>query len=628
MNSLLNIGTRALLANQAALATTGHNIANANTVGYSRQTAVLQQVAGRYTGNGYSGQGVEVADIERAHSEFLTRQASLAQSIQAMDSTRAERLDALQDIFQGGVNGLGAAVNDTLNAFSDVASVPTDLTARNVVLTRADELATRFQDAHQRLSDLRSSVGSQLGESIRTVNALAAQIGSLNEQVARAQGVGHSPNDLLDQRDQALRELNNQVQASTVAANDGTLSVFIGNQALVLGATSAKVALATDADGGSRLSITRGTLTTTIDPATLGGGSVAGLLQFQNTDLVQVNDQLGRMALALGTELNAQHRLGVDLNGTAGRDLFKPIAIADATPLPGNGGNAVLRTTVVDASALVASSYAVAFDPTGGIDVRRLSDGRSSHFTGALPIQIDGLRFELDSGSAAAGDAFVIKPYADAAGAMQSALTSPRELAVASPVQARAASGNGGTLAVGSLAASRADPNLNATVTLTFTGSGTFDVNGSGTGNPTGVPYTAGQPIEYNGWSLNLRGVPAPGDSITIEATSPAFSRLNAGNASALLALRDKAVFDGAPMADGHAALMAQLGVRTQSAHYAADASTSIAAGLESERSSAAGVSLDEEAARLLQYQQAYQASAKMIQVAQNVFDTLLRGMN
>ncbi len=147
MNSLLNIGTRALLANQVALGTTGHNIANANTAGYSRQTAVLSQVPGQYTGNGYIGNGVEVADIERAHSDFLTQQAALAQSVQAMDRTRADRLNALQDIFQGGASGLGAAVSDTLNAFSDVASVPTDLTARNLVLTRTDELATRFQDA-------------------------------------------------------------------------------------------------------------------------------------------------------------------------------------------------------------------------------------------------------------------------------------------------------------------------------------------------------------------------------------------------------------------------------------------------------------------------------------------------
>ena len=116
MSSLLNVGARALLANQVALSTTGHNIANASTVGYSRQTAVLQQVPGQYTGSGYIGKGVEVQTIERSHNEFLTRQAALAQSVQAMDATRADRLVSLEDIFQGGTSGLGAAVNDMLNA--------------------------------------------------------------------------------------------------------------------------------------------------------------------------------------------------------------------------------------------------------------------------------------------------------------------------------------------------------------------------------------------------------------------------------------------------------------------------------------------------------------------------------
>ena len=131
--SLLNVGARALLANQVALSTTGHNIANASTVGYSRQTAVMGQVAGQYTGSGYIGKGVEVTTIERAHNEFLTRQAAAAQSVQAMDETRAARLSSLEDIFKGGKTGLGAAVSDLLNAFSDIASAPTDVTARNVV---------------------------------------------------------------------------------------------------------------------------------------------------------------------------------------------------------------------------------------------------------------------------------------------------------------------------------------------------------------------------------------------------------------------------------------------------------------------------------------------------------------
>lgn len=626
--SLLNVGARALLANQVALSTTGHNIANASTVGYSRQTAVMGQVAGQYTGSGYIGKGVEVTTIERAHNEFLTRQAAAAQSVQAMDETRAARLSSLEDIFKGGRTGLGAAVSDLLNAFSDIASTPTDVTARNVVITRADEMAARMRDAQTRLDDLQKGVNSQLGDAVRSINGLAARLATLNEQIARASGGGQSPNDLLDQRDQLLRELNQQVQTTTVQADDGSLSVFVGSQALVLGNKAAQVAMSTDDANQSKLTLMRSGLSTTIDEATLGGGAVAGLLRFQNSDLAEARDGLGRMALTLTTEINAQHRLGVDLDGNPGGDFFKPIAIPDAMGAASNTGNAVIGATVSNTSALSASSYQLKFGAGGSIEVQRLSDGKTTSFTGPMPIEIDGIKLDLKSGNAAEGDSFVLKPYASAAGDMATVLRSARGLAAGSPVEARVGTGNTGGMAVGSLAATSANANLSQPVTLTFNGAGGFDVSGNGTGNPTSVPYVAGQPISYNGWTIVLSGTPKAGDTITVQAATTAYGGSNAGNAQALLALRDKTVFDGAPMTDGYAALMAQVGVRSQSAQYAAEISGSIATSLETDRTSQAGVNLDEEAAKLLQYQQAYQASSKMIQIAQSIFDSLLQNMN
>ena len=627
MSSLLNVGARALLANQIALATTGHNIANASTVGYSRQTAVMSQLAGQYIGNGYIGKGVTVSGIERSHSEFLTRQAALAQSVAAMDTTRADRLASLEDIFQGGTSGLGAAVNDMLNAFSDVTSAPTDITARNVVIARADEMAARFRNAQTRIDDLQGGVNDQLGDAVQSINALARQIADLNAQIVRAPGGPDSPNDLLDQRDQAVRALNEQVQATSVTADDGSLSVFVGGQALVLSASAAPVSLVPGEGGALQVAITRGSLTSIVDENSVGGGAVAGLLRFQNTDLAEARNSLGRMALTLTSEVNAQHRLGIDLDGHAGGDFFQPIALPAGLPGATNTGNAQVGASVGNAAALVASDYQLVFGAAGSVQVKRLSDGQVSSFPGPMPVQIDGLSLNLASGTAAVGDSFVLRPFAGAAGAVATALASPRELAAASAVQASGSATNTGSVKIASLAATSANPNLQASVTLTFTAAGTFDVTGTGTGNPTGQAYAAGQPITFNGWRLTLSGTPRPGDTLTVTAASTGYSALNAGNAGALLALRDKAVFDGAAMSDGYAALMAQVGVRSQSAQYAAGISGSIASTLETERTSVAGVNLDEEAAKLLQYQQAYQASAKMIQIAQNIFDSLLQNM-
>ena len=626
--SLLNVGARALLANQIALQTTGNNIANANTVGYSRQTAVMSQVPGQYTGSGYIGKGVEVSTIERAHSDFLTTQAAQAASVSSMDSTRANQLSSLEDIFTGGASGLGASVTDMLNSLSDVASTPTDITARNVVLTRADEMAARFRDAQSRLDDLQQGVKSQLGNAVTTINSLATRVAALNQQIARSQGSGQAPNDLLDQRDQAMRDLNHQVQTTTVAADDGTMSVFIGSQPLVLGSSAAPLSLTTGADGTQALTLTRANASSTIQGETLGGGAVAGLLRFQNTDLAEARNLLGRMATTITSAVNAQHKLGVDLDGNAGGNFFQPIAVPDAVPATANTGNATVGATVTDPSALAASSYQLNFGAGGSLQVTRLSDGKISNFTGPLPVQVDGLTIAVGTGTANAGDSFTLKPYAAAAAQVATAITSPRALAAASPIEARAGTTNTGNVTVSALAPAKADANMTGTVTLTFNAAGTFDVAGTGTGNPTGVAYTAGQPISFNGWNLTLKGTPKPGDTITVQAATPGYSNLNAGNATAMLGLRDATVFDGAPLSDGYASLMATVGVRSQSAQYAAGISNSIATNLETSRTSVAGVNLDEEAANLLKYQQAYQASAKMIQIAQSIFDTLLQGMH
>jgi flagellar hook-associated protein 1 FlgK len=124
-----------------------------------------------------------------------------------------------------------------------------------------------------------------------------------------------------------------------------------------------------------------------------------------------------------------------------------------------------------------------------------------------------------------------------------------------------------------------------------------------------------------------LQGTPKAGDTFTVAPQPAAYRNLNAGNASAMMNLRDAKMFDGAALTDGYAGLIAQIGIRTQSANYAAQVSSSIASSLETARTSVSGVNLDEEAAKLLQYQQAYQASAKMIQIAQSIFDTLIQGL-
>ena len=646
MSGIFNIGVRSLQANQAALQTTGNNIANVNTPGYSRQSVVVQTVQGQYTGGGFIGAGVDISTVQRQHSEFLTRQAALSSSVAASDTERLAQLKQLEDVFQGGEAGLGSAISDMMNAFSDVANAPTDLSARAVVLTRVDEATARIRTAESRMADLRRGVGSELASAVASVNSLAVRIAKVNQEIARTNGSGQAPNDLLDQRDQLIRDLNGYVQTSSVAADDGTVSIFLASsQPLVLGTSVRPVALGTDAFGDpskAKLTLTQGNSTTVLEEATLGGGKLAGLLRFQNSDLQDASQLLGRLALAIGTAVNAQHRLGLDLKGAAGGDLIQMGPIPDGRPASSNTGNATVAVAVQTipssgASSLLASDYQINFTGSSAGSVTRLSDGQVTEFS-TTPIKIDGLDLTI-TGTAAQGDSFLLKPFSAVAATIATAFASPGALAMSSPVAARAGSNNLGTLALASLVTRSVPAPAAVTLTFTATPSGTYTYTRSDTGATT-YPYTAGQAIEFSpattttsasGWSLTLKGTPADGDTFVVGSNASvqpnADPRLNAGNALSLLALRDAALFDGSAMTDGYAGLMAQVGVMVQGASYAADVSQSIANNVEQDRSSVAGVNLDEEAAKLLQYQQAYQASAKMLQIAQGVFDALLQSL-
>ncbi|QDL56116.1 flagellar hook-associated protein FlgK [Rhodoferax aquaticus] len=642
---ILNIGVRALQANQLALQTAGNNISNVNTVGYSRQSVIMETVEGQFTGAGYIGYGVSVVTIQRNLNEFLTRQSTLAGSVKAADVTRSEYLKQLEGLFEGGSGGLGASVNEMLNAFADVASAPTDLTARTVALTRVDEAAARMRSSSLKIDDLQQGLAQALTQKVATINTLAQSVAEVNHEIIKINGNGQSPNDLLDRRDQLVREINQYVQTTGIASQDGGLNLFIGgSQALVLGVQSTPIAIVADEFGDitkSKIAISRNGQSFTLDENTLGGGEISGLLRFQNTDLTEGRNLLGRMTLAVSTAMNDQHKLGLDLNGAAGGNLFTPATFGTsniripAAPATLNTGTGALALAIADVSKFVASDYMLQFTSGTTGSITRRSDGKVSTFDFGTtnPVTIDGLNISIPSGTPANGDRYLLKPFSTSAGTITSAFSTPAALAVASPVSGRMGTGNTGSMQQTSLVA-RSNPVSATPVTLTFTSPTSYTRSDDPTpATPFSHTYTAGQAIEgtypatapLSEWSLVLQGSPKLGDTFTVGPNQ--YPKLNAGNASAMMALRDKPMFDGSALTDGYAGLISQLGIRTQSAAYAAQVSTTIAANLETNRTAVSGVNLDEEAGKLIQYQQAYQASAKVIQIAQSVFDTLIQTM-
>ncbi len=638
-SALLNIGVKAMFANYAALQTTGHNIANANVEGYSRQQAELETAQGQFTGAGFFGKGVDVATVSRAHDEFLTREAAIARSQSEADRTRADQLSRLEAVFPPGERGLGYGAGQLLNSLVDVASNPQDASARQVVLSNVQDLALRFSSAAGQLDSLQGGVTQDLKNSVASVNEIAQRIAQVNQQIAITFGSGQPANDLLDQRDQLLSRLSAFVQVSTIPASDGSVGVFIaGGQRLVLGTDAAKLSLAPDGFDVTRqsLAIVEGGQTRPLSAALIGAGSIGGLLRFQNEDLSAARNNLGRMATALATRLNEQQALGLDLRNPpgAGAPLFAvgaPLALPASTNARDAAGNFISTVSMVvsDPRALVASEYQFAPDPSnaGQYLLTRNADGLvRSIASGAT---VDGLTITVGTPVPAAGERFQLQPFARSAADMRRVLDDPRGLAAASPLEATRGVANTGTATVASLAVVSAAANPNQTASIAFTsaaGAYAWELRdrtsnallSSGTGT-----WQAGQPIALNGFELRLDGVPASGDTFNVAKT--AYPGTSNGNALALVALRDEGFVGGDSVTDAYASLMAGIGVKVQGAKSAADISAAVASQAESQRSSAAGVNLDEEAARLLQYQQSYQAAAKVLQVAQSVFDTLLK---
>ena len=658
--SLMNVGVSALNANQQALTTVGHNIANVNTPGYSRQTVYTNALHGQNMGNGFIGKGVQVATVMRNYSALLNRQSNAANAIHAADTSRLQGLMQMQDVFKGGDGSLGAAVTNMMNAFVDVQAAPSDATGRNVVLTRMSELAARFHAASNMLEEQDYSTAQQLRNNALLVNDKASQVARLNNEISRALATGHQPNDLLDARDQVIREINQYVQTTQVAADDGSISLFVGgSQALVLGINSGqlsveetkeypgsqRMALYFSQPGGQQLELTA---------AMVGGGEIAGLLKFRNEDLAEGRNLLGRLAMTIGHELNLQNQRGLTLNGQQGGALFAlPTTSTGYGNITGysNIGPGAATTQVMDASQLKPSEYRLIFEGSPVAPVlTRMSDGKVFNATSTPPLNMgnlatgfdaDGLRFIVPAATLAAavsGNSMLFKPFSTAASEIEALVHNPDELAAASALTANINKNNTGKLQLTQLGANdfTGIPAAQDPVRLTFNGAGqvtyqNYDYT-TGPWGPVSAPmdYTPGQPITINGWSITLTGTPAAGDTVDVANAldfGEAF-RLNAGNAGAFLDLRDKKVFDeGTTLSDGFSAAMAVVGTRTQSVQLAEKLSSTVAKNLEMDRTAVSGVNLDEEAARLLQYQQAYQASSKVIQIAQSLFDSVLNAV-
>ncbi len=626
-NALLNIGKSALAAAQGSLATVSHNIANVNTEGYSRQQAQLATAGSQYTGAGFFGRGVDITTVRRQYDQFLTAAVQSSGSASAADAARAQALGALDRVFADGELGIGASLDAFFGAAGDLANRPADLATRQVFVARADQLAQRITTIGRQVAALRAEADARLAPEAAQVNNRIDEIARLNSQIVLAQGSGHVPNDLLDQRDAAVQALGAFLTVQAVKQDDGSLNLFtVEGASLLVGQQRSKLEAVRDPDDPTRhsLRLTLGSVSQWLDADAVGGGSLAGTLRFRDEDAPAVLNQVGRIAQVLGSAVNAQQALGVDMDGNPGAALFQ-VPDAQVRAASSNTGGGTFSASIADAGALQASSYEVRWDGTA-YQVTRLSDGLVRSSPG-LPATFDGLAFD-GGGTPAAGDRWRVEPFAAAATGLAANPVSARQVATAYAASVEAGAANRGGVRATGFEIVRADAANALPVTITFNDPPDSVTIGNVNGLPPfTVPYAPGQripaaPADYNGWSLTLEGTPAAGDSFSVGPNKAAAA--DNRNAQALAALAREGLAGGASLNESYAALLGEVGSRTQAMQAAADVSARLHEETTARQQAVAGVNLDEEAADLLRYQQAYQASARIIQASQSLFESLL----
>jgi len=622
MPSMLNIAISGLNAAQVALSTVSNNIANASTSGYSEESVEQVETLGQSNSQYTLGGGVDVVSVQRAYSQYLTTALWNSNSSLQNATTMGNLTSTLNGVFTDSGN-LQTALDNLYSGFSSVANSPSSSSVRQAALGSASSAAGVYNTLGQQLAQQSSQVNGQIAGTVTSINSLTSQIAQLNQQIM---GAGSNPNSLLDQRDQLVQQLAGLTGISASTNSDGSISVYTTSGAtLVSGEQS--YALSSGANQYDPTS------TDVFDSAgndvtsSLSGGTLGALVTYRDTVLEPAQNALGQSAIALASSVNAQQADGLDLNGQQGQPIFSvgsPAVLASSK----NTGSATVGATISDVSQLTSSDYILKYTGSGtGTNGWSLSTttGQSVALTanGNGTLSADGLTFSV-SGTAQTGDSYEIEPTRNAASSLTVSMTNPNGIAAAAALTATAGSSNTGTGTVGSVSVTdSSNANLLSGATVTFGAGNAYTIT-DGAGNTTTGTYTAGQPITADGWSLSLSGTPASGDTFTVAANTNGLN--DNSNALSLAALADTGVLDGGKtsVVDSYGNLTTQIGDAGSQASDELTTQTNLYGQAESNQQSLAGVNLNQEAASLVQYQQAYQASAQVISTAQQLFTSLI----
>lgn len=630
MGDILSTSISGLLAFQQALSVTSNNVSNAATPGYSVENINLREALGQGTATGYIGSGVDVQSITRSYDETLAQQVRSSRSSYSAFNAVATQAGQIDNMLSDTKTGLTATLQAFVNALQSVSTAPSSTAQRQVALSRAQALSQELQNYQSQISQYSQNLQQQVGTTVNQINSIAASIASLNARIAAAQGgTGQTPNQLMDQRDGLIDQLSQYVNVNAVTENNGQMDIYIGSgQALVVSSSPQVLTATPDPSDSakSNIGIRNGGGPVTNITSEITGGTLGGLLTTQSQVLDPTQNTLGQIAVGLATVMNQQQASGMDLNGQQGQALFS-IGGVLTSPSTANMGSATVAVTRTNLSQLTPDDYKLAWSGSAW-QLHDATTGQAVSMTGAgtsaSPFQAAGISIVV-SGAPATGDTYLIRPTAGAVSGLSVVLTSPSQIAAASLAASSAGTSNTGNATITTPTITNPGGWTSGTFTISFTSATNYQVTNSGGTVVTSGTYTSGSPISFNGEQVALSGTPANGDTFTLGPNSAANTGDNT-NVLAMIAAVSAKVLNGntASLSDTANDLVSAGGVLTQQAQANAAAQKSVNQSATDARNNLSGVSLDEEAAKMLQYQQAYQACAQMIQTSSTIFSTLI----
>ena len=635
--TVMSTGVSGLLAFQRALATTSHNIANSATDGYSRQSTELMTNTPSRLGGSYIGQGVHVSSVRRIQSDLVDARLRTSLSDSSYADVRSAMVGRSDSLLSDDATGLAAVMETYFSSLQDVADDPTSLSARTVLLNDADTLAKRLDSLNQLLGSQRTAINGQIAADVDEINQYAQSLATLNRQIVSGYSRGSPPNDLLDQRDAVLSKLAEKIDVKSVTQDDGSINLFVGNgQSLVMGATANQMVAGHLSGDPYNLDIGIETPTSNkpIDLTRfMTGGEIGALLETRTEVVDKAQNELGLLGLNLATRFNAQNHLGLDLNGQLGGDIFA-LPDVSVSARTGNAATGALGVTIADVGQLTASDYRLQYDGTG-YRLTQLPDNQAvtlSPDTAVPPdpnvYYADGLRIDTNTlVGGQAGDSWLIQPTRFAASGISVTMTEPEDIAAAAAVTAKTSVLNTGEATIQDVRAiDSTNSNLLTQAIVRYdAAAGSYSLDGVAIPAADVVVDDDGfTTIKANGWQLQLKGTPVDGDEFVV--SSNVGQTGDNRNLLAMLDLQDTKTIQGqATYQDSYSNLVADVGTQARQAQIMAESATSVLDEAQTQRDSLSGVNLDEEAANVIRFQQAYKAASQVITTAGTMFDTLLQ---